>query len=216
MPIAFALALAPAPAHAVGITGQYIEARTCDIYTAPCFANSEMNLTGKHAIMAWKVDRGSFDGVRLDGLGVAAVIATTDTLGLEQTGHAKALLLVDAKANARQRAALIRLARRQAGNLVRRVVAIESAPIRLQNCHCQGGGCARLQVGKVARISTRCIDCKLDKACGNDVAYYPPLAKDVQAQAAMALEHSFTGKGFNETWSDTQRREAYVGSFVIR
>ena len=32
----------------------------------------------------------------------------------------------------------------------------------------------------------------------------------------MATEHSFSGKGLNETWSDADRRGAYVGSFVTR
>ena len=34
--------------------------------------------------------------------------------------------------------------------------------------------------------------------------------------AAMAVEHSFTGKDLNQTWSDAERRGAYVGSFVVR
>src|SRR5438105_2008792 len=92
-----------APAPAASITGQYVEARTCDVWTGPCFANAEMNLTGKHAVLGWKVDKGTLDDVRLDGLGVVAIVAASDTLGLEQTGPARALLLVDARADAAQR-----------------------------------------------------------------------------------------------------------------
>ena len=29
------------------ISGDYLEVRSCDVYTGPCFANSEMGLTGK-------------------------------------------------------------------------------------------------------------------------------------------------------------------------
>jgi hypothetical protein len=32
----------------------------------------------------------------------------------------------------------------------------------------------------------------------------------------MAVEHTFAGRGLNETWSDADRRGAYVGSFVAR
>jgi len=32
----------------------------------------------------------------------------------------------------------------------------------------------------------------------------------------VALEHSFHGKAFNETWKVANRRGAYVGSFAIR
>jgi hypothetical protein len=38
----------------------------------------------------------------------------------------------------------------------------------------------------------------------------------LSARAAVAAEHSFTGKGLNETWNDAGRRGAFVGSFVTR
>jgi len=213
---AFAAVIAAAPARAGGVSGQYIEARNCDVWTGPCFANAEMNLTGKNAVMAWKVDKGTLDGVRLDGLAVAAVVSASDTLGLAQTGPARALLMVDDKANAAQRAALVRLAKQQGGRLLARVVGVETAPVRLELCQCKDGGCASLQAGTTARIRTRCIDCKHDKLCGNEGNFYPPLVKNVKAQAAVAVEHSFSGKAFNETWKDSERRGAYVGSFEVR
>src|ERR1700716_2603598 len=90
-----ALTLTTTTVRAGGITGQYIEARTCDVWTGPCFANAEMNLGGKHAVLGWKVDKGAFNGVQLDGLSVVAVVAASDTLGLAQTGSAQAVLIVD-------------------------------------------------------------------------------------------------------------------------
>src|SRR5436309_14896849 len=112
---AFALILCSAPLPAAGITGKYIEARTCDVWTGPCFANAEMNLGGKHAVLGWKVDKGAFDGVNLDGLGVVAVVAASDTLGLVQTGSAKAVLIVDRRADGKQREALVAFAKKQGG-----------------------------------------------------------------------------------------------------
>src|SRR3954471_22982025 len=142
---------------AAGITGQYIEARTCDVWTGPCFANAEMNLGGKHALMGWKVEKGDLDNVRLDGLGVVAVVAASDTLGLKQTGPAKAVLIVDSRANASQRAALVRLAKQQGGDLLRNVVGVRAARIELDVCGCAEGGCGTLKAGD-ARIETRCLD----------------------------------------------------------
>jgi len=208
----FALVLAAVPLHAAGITGDYIEARTCDVWTGPCFANAEMNLTGKHAVLGWKVDKGELDHVRLDGLGVVAVVAAHDTLGLKQTGPARAVLIVDSRANPTQRSALIRLARQQGGDLVRNVVAVQSARIDLDVGNCTEGGCGELRAG-AAHIETRCLDHKHDKVCGNESAFYPPLARDVKVRPAIAVEHSYTGKGVNETWEDAGRRAAYLGSF---
>ena len=38
--------LVAAPVSAASITGQYVEARTCDVYTGPCFANADTGLSG--------------------------------------------------------------------------------------------------------------------------------------------------------------------------
>src|SRR5262249_49124762 len=159
---ALALLGAAAPLPAAGLTGQYIEARTCDVWTGPCFANAEMNLGGKHAILGWKVEKGTLDDVRLDGLGVVAVVAASDTLGLRQTGPARAVLIVDQKADAAQREALVRLAKGQGGDLVKNVVEVRSAAIELNTCGCPEGGCGTLKAGE-ARIQTRCLDHKQDK-----------------------------------------------------
>jgi hypothetical protein len=211
----FAAVVCAAPLSAAGIKGQYIEARTCDIWTGPCFANAELNLTGKNAVLGWKVDKGDFDQVNLDGLGVVAVVAASDTLGIKQTGEAKAVLIVDSRANKAQRAALVRLAKQQGGELVANVVAVETARVDLDMGKCAEGGCGLLQAG-AARIETRCLDEKHDVVCGNESAYYPPLAKNVKVKPAVAVEHSFTGKGVNETWNDAGRRGAYLGTFEVR
>jgi hypothetical protein len=207
--VAFAL-----PLHAAGISGQYLEARTTDVYTGPCFANSDMNLTGKNAVLAWKVDKGTLDDVSLDGLSVVAVVEASDTLGLKQTGSAKAVLIVDSRASETQRAALIRLAKTEAGDLVRNVVGVETAAIEMQAGGCKEGGCAHLVAGS-ARVETRCIDHEHDKVCGNETDFFPPLSRGVSAKAAATTEHSFSGKGLRETYKDTYRRGAYVGSFEM-
>jgi hypothetical protein len=204
-----------APVHAASISGNYVEARTCDVWTGPCFANADMNLGGKNAVMAWKVDKGALGNVSLDGLGVVAVVCASDTLGLDQTGPAQAVVLVDKRANTAQREALVRLARQQGGKLIKNVVAVQAADINLTICECKGGACADLQAG-TAMIKTRCIDDKHDKACGNESAFYPPLANGVKAVPATAVEHYFKGKGLKETWKETDRRGAYVGTFVTR
>jgi hypothetical protein len=203
------------PVQAAGLTGQYVEARTCDVWTGPCFANADTNLTGKNAVMAWRVDKGSFDGVALDGLGVAAVISASDTLGTQQTGPARAILIVDERATPAQRQALIGLAKKQGGALVGNVVTVRYAPVQLNLCPCKENACAELVAGP-AHIKTRCIDANHDKACGNEIAYYPPLARGVHARPAAAVEHGFRGPGLRETWREFDRRGAYVGSFEVR
>jgi hypothetical protein len=206
---------AVAPLSAAGLTGQYIEARTTDVWTGPCFANADVNLGGKHAIMAWKIDKGQWDKVSLDGLGVVAVLAASDTLGTKQTGDGKAVLIVDERANREQKDALVAFAKEQGRELLRNVVAVRSARVELDVCKCAEGGCGTLQAGD-ARIETRCLDHKHDKVCGNESAFFPPLARDVKAEPALAAENAYTGKGLDGTWKDSGRRSAYLGTFTIR
>src|SRR5438445_633592 len=90
-------------------------------------------------------------------------------------------------------------------------LAVCAAP-SLAACPGDKGGCATLRAGE-ARIATRCLDEHHDKVCGNESAFFPPLARDVQVRPALAVEHSYTGKGVKETWNDPNRRGAYLGSF---
>src|SRR6266481_6095267 len=88
---------------AAGISGSYLEVRSCDVYTGPCFANGEMGLAGKEAVMVWAVREGSWKGVALDGLNVIAVVKTDDTLGdlQYQPRSGPAVLITDAAADAK-------------------------------------------------------------------------------------------------------------------
>ncbi len=206
--------LLAAPLGAAEIRGQYLEARTCDVWTGACFANSEMNISGKNAVLAWKVDQGERGGVKLDGLCVVAVIQATDTLGLDQTGPAKAVILVDEKANKAQREALVALAKKLGGELTKNVLSVEAKKIRLSVNDCEEGGCASLDAG-VAKVETRCLHEQHDSICGHEDNYYPPLTEGTKVQSAMVLKNTYTGTGFNQTWQDVNRRGAFVGSFKL-
>src|SRR5207249_1398129 len=126
------------------VRGQYVEARTCDVFTGECFANADTGLTGKNAVLAWKIDSGTIDGVKLDGLGVVAVLSAVDTLGLKQSGPGRSVLIVDEKATKAQRDALVSFAKTQAGKLLGEVVAVREAKVELEIRACAGESCATL------------------------------------------------------------------------
>src|SRR5579864_2864134 len=132
-PSAAGTAAAVAPAAAPGISGDYLEARTADVYTGPCFANSEMDLAGKQAVVAWHVRQGAWQGVPLGGLSVVAAVRSAATLGDPFGGplHAAAVIVVDRRATPEQRDALVAFARAMSGDLLSTVVAIDSAPIEM-------------------------------------------------------------------------------------
>src|SRR5579863_4186748 len=83
-------------AFAQQIHGDYVETRSADVYTGQCFANGEVNLVGDEAILAWHIQSGSWDGVPLEGLTIAAAVKASGTLGdpHENPLPARAVLMI--------------------------------------------------------------------------------------------------------------------------
>lgn len=211
---ALAALLAATPAQAARISGHYVEVRNCDVWTGPCFSNAEGNLIGKNAALVWNIEEGSLDDVQLNGLSVVAVLQASDTLGLAQTGPTQSVLFVDSRATPAQKAALVKLAQQQGGDLLKHIIRVESTSIKVFICGCKGEACATIEAGPVT-IKTRCLDAKHDRACGNETALYPPLTRGVHATPAVA-EHAFSGTGLALNWFEAERRGAYVGTFSVR
>jgi hypothetical protein len=201
---------------AAGVTGDYVEVRSADVYTGPCFANSQVDLEGKQAILAWHVRHGSWQGVDLSGLSVVAVVDASATLGdpYHNPYPAKSVLIVDDQASVPQRQALQSLAKAEAGKLVGHIVGTESAPIRLNVGEGENHGSVNLQAGQLVSIRTRSL-CSGDHICGNEEVYYPPLVSTSHAMPAFTLEEAFHGKGLGMEWTRADARSAYVGSFSL-
>jgi hypothetical protein len=200
-----------------GVSGNYMEARTADVYTGPCFANGEVEINGKEAVFGWKINKGTWQGVDIAGLGVVGVVRSKHTLGdiHRPINPATSVLIVDSRATAAQRTALVAFAKSQTPDLLQNVVMVKSAPIELVvengNIH---GGAARLTAGSLAEISTRGMT-EADHTCGNEDIYYPPLTTLEHAMPAYALENSYKGDGLDETWSVRFRRSSFVGTFQV-
>jgi len=197
------------------ISGNYMEARTADVYTGPCFANSETGLVGNLAVMGWKVAHGSWQGVDLSGLSVVGVIRAESTLGDAEvkSNPAKAVLIVDSKANPEQRLALASFAKHMSGNLLSDVVKIQTQPIDLEiqnnDLHSRN---ASLTAGQLAKIETRAMT-EGDQICHNESVWYQPLSRTSHAMPAYALSHEYEGKDLGVTWSSPDKRSAFVASF---
>ncbi|MBM3724100.1 MAG: DUF1326 domain-containing protein [Acidobacteria bacterium] len=199
------------------IRGSYVEARTADIYTGPCFANSEVELTGHEAVFGWRIDKGSFQGVKLDGLSVVAVVKANATLGdVHNSAYpAKSVLIVDEKANAEQRLALKGFAQRMGGDLLAKVVRVEFQPIEfsVKNDDVHSAS-AKVVAGNLAQLATRPISDK-DHICSNEEIWYSPLTKTDHAMPAYALAHKYAGEGLGTVWSSPEKRSAFVANFSL-
>jgi hypothetical protein len=195
------------------IRGDYLETRSADVYTGQCFANGEVNLVGKEAILAWHVQSGSWDGVPLQGLTVAAAVRANGTLGdpYENPYPAKAVLLVDDQATVPQQAALVNFAKRMGGELLNNVEQVIPTQMELV-VNAEHHGAAMLRAGRFATVQTRSIGGQ-DHLCGNEVTFYPPLTELAHSMPAVALTDTYNGPGLGVSWDLHGKRSAFVGTF---
>jgi len=196
------------------VTGDYLEVRNADVWTGPCFASSQVDLTGRHAILAWKINNGSWEGTDLSGLTVVAVVKASATLGdpFRNPLPSESVLIVDHKATAQQRKALVSFVKARAGKLVDRVVRVDAAPVSLEVGKGADHGIDVLKAGNLAVVKTRPL-CQGDVICGNETVYYPPLTKINQSMPAFSREDAFNGKGLGVVWNNRDGRSAFVGTF---
>lgn len=210
------LTLMSAVVYGQKIDGEYVETRSADVYTGPCFSNSEFGLLGDQAILAWRINRGSWNGVNLDGLGVVGVAKASGTIGDQFSNPypAKAVLIFDERATAEQRTALRAFVQSMAGDLLKDVVAEQSAPVAINvdyyGEHPKG---AVVKAGDVAAIKARMLSDK-DHFCGNEEIQYRPMAPTDHAMAGVAILDEFKGNGLGVTWALYGKRSAFIGHFA--
>lgn len=205
----------PTTSQASTVTGDYLEMRTCDIYTGPCFANAEVSLTGKQALLAWSIDQGELNGVDVSGLKVVLAVAASDTLGfgggmVVNPDPIRSVVLVDENADASQRDALVEFAKTKAGRVAGDVVRVEAMPIEMKVDHIDMVG--SLKAGKSVNLLTRKLG-QHDCVCTNEVVYYPPLSNVDNFAPAYTVQGKFTGRGLGVNWDNPSTRSAFLATF---
>jgi len=201
------------PMHS-SLQGDYVEARTADVYTGPCFANAEVDLVGNLAVFGWKVNKGDWQGVNVDGLSVIGVVKASGTLGYIHSNAypVKSVIIVDERATPSQRLALQSFAKKMAGDLLQDVVRVDVQPIEFTMEGTVHNAKAKLTAGTLAAIETRAMQ-EADHLCHNEETWYPPLTKLDHSMAAYTLANKFTGPELGTTWSYPEKRSSFVGSF---
>ena len=213
MIVAALVGLAASPLLAGGkgsVSGEYVEARTAEVFTGGCIMGSEAETMGKQAVLAWKVDRGSFNGVSLDGLTVVAAVAGDHNLGIQEIGGERAAtrsaLFVDDRANPAQQTALVAMAKELSQGLVGTIVEVTPAPIQFAS----HGKQIHVSAAEVALDVNK--EMKHDPTCGA-MQWFHPLATVDHAAIGVAEQNAFSGTALGTKWSDPNKRSAFFGTF---
>ena len=195
------------------VVGEYVEARTAEVFAGGCIMNSEAETAGRQAVMAWRITRGVYKGVTLDGLSIAAAVAGDRNLGMREMGgeaphDVRAILTVDQRATEAQRDALVQLARELAGGLITDVVRVDSAPVRFESTdtHIEVSASDALTLS-VNKAMTH------DPSCGA-MQWFKPFSLQLTSPALGTAEaHAFSGAGLGSKWSAPHKRSAFWGTF---
>ena len=195
------------------ITGDYVEARTAEVFAGGCIMNSEAETMGRQAIMAWRITAGSFEGVSLDGLVVAAAVAGDRNLGMREMGGeeptaVKAIITVDPRATSTQRDALVRLVRELSGGLITHVVRVDVAPVRFATSQ----NYVEVSVPDSVTLTVN-KEMTHDPSCGA-MQWFKPFTRLAQSSMGVAEAHAYSGQGLGTRWSAPNKRSAFFGTFT--
>jgi hypothetical protein len=162
--------------------------------------------------MAWKVDRGSYQGVALDGLAVVAAVNGDSNLGMREMGgeapqKVEAALVVDVRASEAQRHALVAMARELSKGVITSVVSVTPAEITYW------GDKDRIAVSAPTVQLTVTKQLKHDPSCGA-MQWFRPLTTIQQGAMGMAETHAFSGSSLGTKWSDPNKRSAFFAKFT--
>ena len=193
------------------LSGEYVEARTAEVFTGGCVMGSEAETVGKQAVLAWKVAHGSFNGVSLDGLSVVAAVAGDKNLGLQEIGGGKAnvrsAMFVDGRANPVQQMALVAMANELSNGMVGTIVQVTPSPIQFADQGKEIHVAANQVALDVRKEMTH------DPTCGA-MQWFHPFSSVEQATIGVADQHAFSGSALGTKWSDPNKRSAFFGTFV--
>ena len=195
-----------ASACSTEIRGQYVEGRTLNIFAGACHIGGEYDTRGREAVLAWRVDEGSRDGVDLAGLSVVAVVAGEYNLAAELTER-RSVLYVSDTASAEQRAALYAWVEAEHAGVLGAVVVREAAPIAFER------SCSdfSVTVGERVALSGKTLP---DRECCKMPlnVWYEPFA-DVDDRLVASADFTCDSDELERSWRSSGENCAFVATF---
>jgi hypothetical protein len=210
--VALSSAVAVASGSSARIIGDYVEVRTAEVFTGGCIMGSEGETSGREAIMAWRVARGSANGVPLDGLSVVAVVAGDMNLGTHELGGAaprsiRTVLMVDDRATPAQAAALVAMTKGLSGGLVENTIAVTRVPVTFRR------DAESVQVAAGAATLDVATNVRHSPACGA-IQWFSPLSRlEDKPGIGLTRSQAWTGDALGAQWRQVDRRSSFFGTF---
>jgi len=208
--VTFSLSLVAGHAQAAPtVTGDYVEARSANVFIGACHREGEIQTGGREAVLAWNVADGEFNGVSLRGVAAVALVSADKNLDLDGAKRRSVLYISDAATPA-QREAFAALISARASKAVGELVGVKTAPVSFD----AKGDLYRVHVPGAASM-------KIQKQSGQSCCKQPyqrwgaPFVPVKTANVGFSLSTEFKDASLLRSWSVTDQNNAYFGQFSL-
>ena len=175
------------------ITGQYLEARSVNVYAGACHFGSEYVDGGKEATIVWNIDQGVWKGVSLEGLTIVVVVSAQKNLDIDSETR-RSVLYITNKANQLQQGKLIDWFKQNHMEMLGQLAETQVVAIDYQ----KNGISYDVTVGKILSLSAielPCHNCTQPRQI-----WYTPLSKISNAAIGKSTIYSYQDKLLSVQW----------------
>jgi hypothetical protein len=159
-----------------------------------------------HAVLAWQIRQGAYDGEKLDGQIIMAVVTAEPSLGAT-FGHTKTVFFVEDRATESQQKALVHLAKDLAPAVIHDAGTVTKAKLDVRIAEGCGCGAAVLEC-PLAKVRTRKLTDADQPALGK-VVEEKPLGNVFSSNQSFATEFTLAG----EPIAASRNITAFTGGF---
>src|SRR5262245_52013866 len=174
-----------AAAPAETIQGSYVEARS--VPGASCDSNSQPS----QAVLAWQIRQGAYDGEKLDGQTIVAVVTAEPSPGTN-FGRTRTVFFVEGRASKSQQQALVHMARDLASAAIHDAGEVLTAKLDVRIAEGCGCGAAVIEC-PIAKVRTR-RPTDADQALLDESKNETPLGETFSSNQTCAEQYSFAGE----------------------
>jgi len=204
-------ALPLAAGDAPTVSGDYVEARSNEVYTCGCLYSGQMTTAGREAILAWRITRGVYQGTPLTGISVAAVVVGDANLGAYD-GPRRTALYLDESASDAQARAIVTLWQRAYAQALGKIATVHRAPISFT----EQGDSVRLSIPNLVEVQARKARLREDAHPGSFL-WYGPFVPLRNSSLVTALNYEYQGVDFQHQWQDLMPSiNGYLGEFELK
>ena len=193
------------------VSGDYVEARSNEVYTCGCLYSGQMTTAGREAILAWRITRGVYEGTPLAGLKVAAVVVGDTSLSAYD-GPRRTALYLDESASDAQVRAIVALWQREYSQALGKIAAVHRVSISFT----QQDDAVHLSIPNLVEVQARKARLPEDAHPGS-FRWYGPFVPLRNSSLVTALNYEYSGVDFQHQWQDLMPSiNGYLGEFALK